>query len=169
MLLPGPCLPWLKTTSPWLPSFVLALIYMPICLLAFYFHHISIYANYMWCCDGWLDGVVGWRDRSVESRVGGGDMRSSGDIPCLWPFSLVISARVRGLPWRGALGARSTPDLVLMEICWIWLIWDRTCGDGHPWVVSHMLEEGACFGQLRVGLYGVPWRYIERNFYINVR
>jgi hypothetical protein len=35
-------------------------------------------------------------DRSSESRVGGGDVRRSGDIPCPRPDSFVILATVRG-------------------------------------------------------------------------
>jgi hypothetical protein len=73
-------------------------------------------------CDGCLVDVFGWgglaarhphevygliRGGSGESRVGGGDVRSSGDTPCPRPKSSEILARV-----RGCRGVRSAPRVV---------------------------------------------------------
>jgi hypothetical protein len=121
---------------------------------------IFTYMPFMWY-DGWLVGdvgggsglavrlpceiVVGWRDGSVESHVGGG-VKEFWRYSLSWHFSSVILAGVRGftLEWctkcmeclrSGSCGYDGyVTGVVVVATCERWATW---------------LVEGACSGQLR--------------------
>ena len=131
----------IETPSPWLPSFALALIYcLPACL-----HLLSIIITYMPCYVMWwlvgdviggsgfavrfpheVDGRLVWWERWIP--CGWWWLRSFGDIPCLDLFLWWYQPEWEDLPWRGALGAWSASDLVLMDM--MVMTW-QACGGGY--------------------------------------